>query len=234
MSNYFTRTLCSIILATGFILGGCSSLNKDEDNLRPMAKSLEIKTETSLTKTSYEPVVRVPTNTKKSDLYSIKDNLLDYRISLSPKSNYVPRDEQLITRSQAREKLWETLGLDKYMIPNKINFYNSLGINVKLHWGFIGIDDSLFMNKDKPWYQIFDTINMDLSVVLVRPARIQELNRQYRGKDKATDVLSFAYGQDSGEVVICPAKAEKELEWILIHGILHILGFDHEKTVKER
>ncbi|MDO8601316.1 MAG: rRNA maturation RNase YbeY [bacterium] len=76
-------------------------------------------------------------------------------------------------------------------------------------------------------------LKMDLSIALVGQERIKELNRQYRGKNKATDVLSFAYDRNSGEVIICPVKAKKGLEWILIHGILHILGFDHEGTEKE-
>lgn len=79
---------------------------------------------------------------------------------------------------------------------------------------------------------------LDLSIALVREKRIRELNKRYRKKDKPTDVLSFAYGH-SGEVVICPevvkANAQKyqsvftkELARVLIHGILHILGYNHQ------
>jgi len=80
----------------------------------------------------------------------------------------------------------------------------------------------------------------DLSIVLVGQARIKELNMEYRRVNKPTDVLSFFYG-DSGEIVLCPfvirrnAKEYKvvfqnEFSRILIHGILHLLGFDHEKS----
>lgn len=79
---------------------------------------------------------------------------------------------------------------------------------------------------------------LDLSIALVGQAKIRELNKQYRKKDKPTDVLSFSYG-NSGEVVVCPevvsqnAKKyqfifKKELARVLIHGILHILGYNHQ------
>ena len=79
----------------------------------------------------------------------------------------------------------------------------------------------------------------DLSIALVGPKRIHELNKQYRRKDKPTDVLSFSYGS-SGEVIICPAVVKtnaqkyqnifkKELARVLVHGILHILGYNHRE-----
>ncbi len=74
---------------------------------------------------------------------------------------------------------------------------------------------------------------MDLSIVLVGQARIKELNKEYRGKNKATDVLSFKYDNNYGEVVICPQKT-KELSRVLVHGILHILGFTHQKMQEDK
>ena len=84
---------------------------------------------------------------------------------------------------------------------------------------------------------------MDLSIALVGQGRIRELNKKYRGKNKVTDVLSFQYDK-SGEVIICLREVKKnvkkfsstykkELARILIHGILHILGYDHEKMKKK-
>ncbi len=89
-------------------------------------------------------------------------------------------------------------------------------------------------------------LNKDLSIALVGSERMRELNKKYRGKNLATDVLSFQYG-DSGEVVICLPQVKKnarrfkftfkkELARVLIHGILHLLGYNHEgskKTAKE-
>ncbi|MFH1451223.1 MAG: rRNA maturation RNase YbeY [bacterium] len=96
----------------------------------------------------------------------------------------------------------------------------------------------------------------DLSIAFVGPKRIRELNNKYRGEDKATDVLSFSAAEDSffkkkifptelGEIIICPAIVKKnakeaktafskELKRVLIHGILHLFGYDHEKGEKEK
>jgi probable rRNA maturation factor len=88
-------------------------------------------------------------------------------------------------------------------------------------------------------------------LLFVDEARMHELNLAYRGIDKATDVLSFHMGEDDdgpggllGDVVICPAVAaryateagratEAELRTLVVHGILHLLGYDDE-TEPER
>jgi probable rRNA maturation factor len=82
-----------------------------------------------------------------------------------------------------------------------------------------------------------------LSIALVKKGEIRSLNKKYRKKDKVTDVLSFSYGKE-GEIILCPEKikenakrsglsCEEELIRVLIHGILHFLGYDHEKSEKE-
>lgn len=79
-----------------------------------------------------------------------------------------------------------------------------------------------------------------LSLVLCGDRKIKTLNTKYRGKEKVTDVLSFPYDNKSGEVVICIAQAKRqanmhqlplqtELIDLLIHGILHLRGYDHMK-----
>lgn len=81
-----------------------------------------------------------------------------------------------------------------------------------------------------------------VSVVAVGSSAMRQLNKQYRSVDSVTDVLSFAYDEASGEVVICYPQAlvqasqkqsppQTELAWLLIHGILHILGYDHETAI---
>jgi probable rRNA maturation factor len=89
-----------------------------------------------------------------------------------------------------------------------------------------------------------------VSLTLVRDAEIRALNRAYRGKDRATDVLSFPLGPSAadptrerllGDVVISvdtaarqaadyDAPLEREIERLLIHGLLHLLGHDHEQA----
>lgn len=80
----------------------------------------------------------------------------------------------------------------------------------------------------------------NLSIAFLDQGEIKKLNKKYRQKNKPTDVLSFAYG----EVVICPqivkenAKKygisfKKELARMLIHGVLHFCGYDHEKSAEE-
>jgi probable rRNA maturation factor len=86
----------------------------------------------------------------------------------------------------------------------------------------------------------------ELSIALVDPDEIKRLNMDYRGTDSVTDVLSFPQSPDDsggphllGDVVISPQVAEeqankyhhspeKEMVILLVHGILHLLGFDHE------
>ena len=85
-----------------------------------------------------------------------------------------------------------------------------------------------------------------LTVVFCTPERIRQLNRDYRGIDEPTDVLSFPDGERDedgctylGEVFIAPAVAwanaredgtpfGRELAELHLHGLLHLLGHDHE------
>ncbi len=86
----------------------------------------------------------------------------------------------------------------------------------------------------------------EITIVIVNPQEMTVLNSEYRGKKYATDVLSFVSHESLclGELVICFEVIKKqsqehdltineELGYMLLHGILHLLGFDHEKTKKE-
>jgi probable rRNA maturation factor len=74
-----------------------------------------------------------------------------------------------------------------------------------------------------------------LAIEFVAPARMHELNREHRGIDRATDVLSFpvdeagpaAGPRELGDVVISPEHTE-DLTEAVVHGVLHLCGYDHE------
>jgi probable rRNA maturation factor len=74
----------------------------------------------------------------------------------------------------------------------------------------------------------------EVSVALVEPDVIRDLNLEFRGKDEPTDVLSFLVdgplGEMVGEVVICPTCAELGIDELVVHGALHLSGMDHPKT----
>jgi probable rRNA maturation factor len=74
-----------------------------------------------------------------------------------------------------------------------------------------------------------------LAIVLVDAAEIRRLNREHRGRDTPTDVLSFPIDErapaggprELGDVVICPGHTE-DLAEAVVHGVLHLCGYDHE------
>jgi probable rRNA maturation factor len=88
--------------------------------------------------------------------------------------------------------------------------------------------------------------NQELTVVFMDPSPAKKINKTYRKKNYATDVLSFESENPAelGELLICPQVIEKqarehalsfkaELAYMLIHGVLHLLGYDHEKSARD-
>ncbi|AKO94182.1 rRNA maturation RNase YbeY [Priestia filamentosa] len=108
--------------------------------------------------------------------------------------------------------------------------------------------------------QMEEVSNAELSLTFVDNDAIQDINREYRGKDKPTDVISFAMeemgegeleivGEDLpralGDIIISVPKAEeqaedyghsfmRELGFLAVHGFLHLLGYDHETEEEEK
>lgn len=100
---------------------------------------------------------------------------------------------------------------------------------------------------------------IDISLVFLTAEEIGNLNAQYRGLPEPTDVLSFPMWEEEGafsppsnwqmlelgDIVVCPSVVssnaaekgvpfEKELVLVIIHGLLHLIGFDHDTPEKER
>ncbi|MDQ2699967.1 MAG: rRNA maturation RNase YbeY [Actinomycetota bacterium] len=79
-----------------------------------------------------------------------------------------------------------------------------------------------------------------LAVEIVDETRIHELNRQFRDRDKPTDVLSFPVDEDGptagprelGDVIVCPEFCSDVTEAV-VHGVLHLCGHDHETDTGE-
>lgn len=83
----------------------------------------------------------------------------------------------------------------------------------------------------------------EIAIALSTDAHIRRLNRDFRGKDKATNVLSFPNGIDGGDVILAyetlvrEARAQDKpfrdhFEHLVIHGCLHIEGYDHENDAQ--
>lgn len=93
---------------------------------------------------------------------------------------------------------------------------------------------------------------MEMTLVFLDSTEARKINKSYRGKNYPTDVLSFAprgpefagEGGSLGELVLCPEVINRqarenvhsyrdELAYMTLHGILHLLGYDHEKSDTE-
>jgi len=100
------------------------------------------------------------------------------------------------------------------------------------------VDKKSFSQVAKIVFKGENRITENISLAFVSKEEIQKLNKDFRKKDKPTDVLSFELKDENylGEVVICPEVAEKrgeKVEEVFVHGILHLLGYDHEKSEKD-
>lgn len=97
--------------------------------------------------------------------------------------------------------------------------------------------------------------NAIFNIIIVDEEEIHKINREYRGKDSVTDVISFALEDDKifvetdfrvlGDIYVCIEKVKsqaeeyghsfkRELAYLTIHGLLHLLGYDHMTSEEEK
>jgi probable rRNA maturation factor len=116
-----------------------------------------------------------------------------------------------------------------------------------------GSDFCTIINKTKgrlpslPFVSIKNKIlgeKYDLSISFVSAKKQKEMNRIYRKINKTTNVLSFPFSKSSGEITFDLSKIKKEvklfnmtyrklLTYLLIHGCLHLKGFEHSSTMEK-
>lgn len=102
-----------------------------------------------------------------------------------------------------------------------------------------------FEDIENGFKKLFEEYSLeDINIVFVKSSYIQNLNREYREIDAPTDVLSFKISKESnsGEIYICPEYVyqnfqgdmfEEEILRLIIHGALHILGYDHRESLND-
>lgn len=122
----------------------------------------------------------------------------------------------------------------------KINLYNNYG-DIDLN-----IDDIILDIENV--FKVFFDIEQEISVILVNEEEIKKINREYRDKDYITDVISFEDDVDEeylGDIFICVPKIfeqaksyghsnQREFAFLLTHGLLHLLGYDHLNAEDEK
>jgi probable rRNA maturation factor len=117
----------------------------------------------------------------------------------------------------------------------------------------IKIDKRIIRSKVIKILKTLDCADKEISLSFVDDEKIKQLNKQYLGKNKATNVLSFSllegeYGninpQILGDIIISVETAQRdalsgqltidqEIDFLIIHGILHLLGYNHENTTEK-
>ena len=130
----------------------------------------------------------------------------------------------------------------------------ALRLTILLRGSRRGLAEREFRRRARAIFEALELGEAELSVLLTTDAHIRWLNRTYRKKDRPTDVLAFAMregelgdmgGAVLGDVVISVETARRQAEkaghpllaemtMLLAHGVLHLLGWDHDTDAKDR
>ena len=136
--------------------------------------------------------------------------------------------------------------MDGGFIMNTFNIFNETEENLDLYMDKLYGLLEFALKREK-------LENVEFNVIFVDINKIHEINREYRGIDRPTDVISFALEDDLdieldhrllGDIYICLERAHeqaieynhsylRELSFLMIHGLLHLLGYDHVNSKEE-
>ncbi|MFA6251676.1 MAG: rRNA maturation RNase YbeY [Candidatus Paceibacterota bacterium] len=87
--------------------------------------------------------------------------------------------------------------------------------------------------------------NYELGIIFLPASKQKQINLTYRGKNETTNILSFPFSKTSGEITFDLLRVKKDsslfemsypefLKYLLIHGCLHLKGFEHSSTMEEQ
>jgi probable rRNA maturation factor len=117
-----------------------------------------------------------------------------------------------------------------------------------------GVSRAAVIPRVRAMLEALSMSEFEVSIVLTGDERIQKLNKDYRRKDRPTDVLAFSQregelgdssGRLLGDVVVSVPTAQRqarsearsvlsEVTWLIAHGLLHLLGWDHDTPSRDR
>ena len=136
-----------------------------------------------------------------------------------------------------------------------------MGAKISMTEYSYSIEDNKLYKEYDYLYEVLDytlehekATNGIFSIIFVNDEEIQQINREYRGIDRITDVISFAFEDNQdlmyndirmlGDIYICIPQMKRqavdyghsekrELSFLAVHGLLHLLGYDHMKKEDE-
>ena len=123
-----------------------------------------------------------------------------------------------------------------------------MSVSIQCHVKSVSVRQGTLRRVTGRLLRLLDETQAEVCIALIGDTKMRRLNRTYRNRDRTTDVLAFAYreagsgvSQLLGDVVISVPTArrqaqafghslDEELLRLLIHGVLHLVGYDHEQS----